>query len=605
MMIWFMNIIFSNVCLIITCCFGIIIGYLFSVRKKYLIKKIEDITHSATNIPIQGLEKNGTIFLWNRASEIVYGYLRKDAIGKKITDLLLAESEKQEFLTNIKLVCDTHNTIAPRQWEMISKNGQKYTMYSTMFPYKQSGRCSKIFCIDVDVSDLKNREKEIEYSKENYQAIFNGIDEAVYVVDPHDNRIIDVNQKGMEQIGYTKEELSKVSLLDLSYGDKDVIFEKTKVFTAKAFYEGSQKFEWLSLSKQGRIFETEVILKREIINERDCILATVRDISSRKRIEENLRASEKKYQDLLKNSRSLIFSLDKEGIITSVNSAAKRILKFQKSEILGKNFVEFLVESEKEKAKSIFKDILNDSQCRDEELVCLNKNKKEVIVLLTAWAQLNKDTEIIGVNGIVTDITQQRIILERMKKMVMQIVSMLSETISVVDQYTEKHCKRLQDLSVEIGKKLGLDKQRIEYLKFASLLHDIGKVGVPINILLKKGKLDDDEREKIKEHPQKGADVIRQLSGFEEIATIIQQHQERIDGKGYPQGLKKEEIKKEAMIISVVDAYDAMTSNRPYRKAMSKRAAIKELKANSGSQFDPEIVDLFIEIINSTLENNS
>ena len=186
-----------------------------------------------------------------------------------------------------------------------------------------------------------------------------------------------------------------------------------------------------------------------------------------------------------------------------------------------------------------------------------------------------------------------------MREMVVQVIGMLSETVSVADRYTEEHCQRLQQLSLRIGERLQLKDQELQNLKYAALLHDVGKVGVPVHILVKKGPLTSEEWQQIREHPKKGAEIVRQLAGFNDVAEIIEQHQERVDGKGYPLGLTQDHIRREAAIISVVDAFDAMISDRPYRKAMSVAQAIEELNRNSGTQFDANVVKAFVELLNS------
>jgi len=579
-----------------------LIQHLISSHKK-VISSVESLTEYVTNIPIQSFNKDGIILLWNRASEMTYGYLRKDAIGKKITDLLLVDGEEEQFMENVAQVYATNMPLPPRQWIMLAQNGHKRVIYSTMFPYVKAGVCESIFCIEVDITDIKNHEEGLTSSLEKYKSIFEEVNDAIYVIDPVNNKIITANKKACQLCEYSKEELSKLSIEDLSYGDKEALRTKIKAVTAKAFYEGEQDLEWLALKKTGEVFEVEINMQKGVVEKRECVFAIVRDISQRKRTEEKLKHAEKRYSDLLRNTSSLIFSLDNESLITSINSAANRVLKYKKSEIVGHNILDLLHPDEHIKANQILAEIKNGKKNKDAEFRCIKKDNSEIVILLNAWPMYDKDNKIIGIYGVAKDITEQKKILERMREMVIQIVSMLSETVSVADRYTEDHCERLKELSLKIGAELALNATQMEHLKFAALLHDVGKVGVPIHILLKKGKLTEEEWTAIKEHPKKGADIVRRLNGFEAVALIIEQHQERIDGKGYPLGLQKGQIKKEATIISVVDAFDAMTSDRPYRKAMSLEEAIKELEKNSGSQFDQEVVEAFIRILRKEAGN--
>lgn len=144
---------------------------------------------------------------------------------------------------------------------------------------------------------------------------------------------------------------------------------------------------------------------------------------------------------------------------------------------------------------------------------------------------------------------------------------------------------------------MGLHGDEIETLWLGGLLHDIGKVGTSDTILDKSDKLTDDEFEIVKKHPVQGASILESIKQFKNITSIIKHHHERYDGKGYPDGLKGKETPLLARILCVADAYDAMTADRPYKKAMTKETAIEELKKCSGTQFDPQVVEVFLQVI--------
>jgi putative nucleotidyltransferase with HDIG domain len=176
-------------------------------------------------------------------------------------------------------------------------------------------------------------------------------------------------------------------------------------------------------------------------------------------------------------------------------------------------------------------------------------------------------------------------------------IAALAAAVDAKDPYTFGHSSGVTDHTIAIAEALGLSSVEIESLRKAAILHDIGKIGIDGSILNKPGPLTPAERELMQQHPSIGANILGSLDFLEDVVPIVFYHHERYDGHGYPAGMAAEEIPLGARIIAIADAYNAMTSDRPYRGALARSQAVKELKAESGSQFDPQIVDVFLRVL--------
>ncbi|MCL5957753.1 MAG: HD-GYP domain-containing protein [Chloroflexi bacterium] len=175
----------------------------------------------------------------------------------------------------------------------------------------------------------------------------------------------------------------------------------------------------------------------------------------------------------------------------------------------------------------------------------------------------------------------------------------LVEAVDGKDHYTKRHSEMVATLSLAAADRLRLSHEVRHTAHVAGLLHDVGKIGIPIGILRKRAPLTESEHQIMMEHPSLGARMIQELPHLMPVLIAIKHHHERFDGLGYPDGLKQSEIPLVSRIVAVADAYSAMTTDRPYRKALGHRAAVAELIREAGSQFDPEIVDLFLDILDS------
>ncbi|MBN2407041.1 MAG: HD domain-containing protein [Elusimicrobia bacterium] len=185
---------------------------------------------------------------------------------------------------------------------------------------------------------------------------------------------------------------------------------------------------------------------------------------------------------------------------------------------------------------------------------------------------------------------------EDIQKLFLSSIEAMAAAIDGKDPYTHGHSRRVTMFSVFIGKELGLDDKKIEEIRLSALLHDIGKIAIPESILLKVEELTDEEWAKLKQHPELGEKILKPVEEFRPLLPGIRHHHERYDGRGYPDGLKGKKIPLIARIITVADAFDAMTSKRLYRDALTEDQGIEEIQNCKSTQFDPEIADAFIGI---------
>ncbi|GBU24287.1 phosphohydrolase [Fibrobacteria bacterium R8-3-H12] len=176
-----------------------------------------------------------------------------------------------------------------------------------------------------------------------------------------------------------------------------------------------------------------------------------------------------------------------------------------------------------------------------------------------------------------------------------EMVMALSKALDARDKYTAGHSIRVMEYAVGIAKHLKLPEKDIGRLKISALLHDIGKIGISDAVLHKESKMSDKEFAVIKKHPEIGANILKAVGAFKDLVPIVYHHHERFDGMGYPQGIYGEQIPLYARIIAIADSFDAMTSTRPYRKALQVENALLEIELNGGKQFDPSISNIFID----------
>ena len=333
-------------------------------------------------------------------------------------------------------------------------------------------------------------------------------------------------------------------------------------------------------------------------------LQDAENLRGRKQAQEALRKSEEKYRNLFDNAGEAIF-VAQEGKIVFLNPRTSCLIGYSAEEIMGRQFIEFIHPDEREMViDRHFKQLKGEALPQRYEFRIIQKNGT------TMWAELN--TVVISWEGkpstlnFLEDITERKFAEEKLvksyeslKKTLNDALNMMVKIVETRDPYTAGHQQRVADLATSIAREMKLEDTRIDQLRMAAIIHDIGKMYVPSDILSKPGRLSDIEFSLIKTHAQSGYDIVKSMDFPCSVAKTVLQHHERLDGSGYPNQIKGEDTLLEAKILAVADVIEAMAANRPYRPALGIDKALEEISNGKGKLYDPDVVDACLELFNS------
>ncbi len=327
------------------------------------------------------------------------------------------------------------------------------------------------------------------------------------------------------------------------------------------------------------------------------------EIDKQKRTASMLRDSERKYRELFEQSRDAICITQRSGEFIDFNQSMLDLIGYTREEMANINVLDIYFDPA---CRSQFqKEIGEKGFVKDYEVKYRKKDGTEIDCLITATIQLADDGSIRGYHGIIRDVTEPKRAKKELEhsyanlqKAIQATIRAIALTNEIRDPYTAGHQQRVASIACAIAKELRFNDRQVEALNVAGLLHDIGKMYVPAEILSKPSKLNEIEMNLIRTHAQVGSDILETLELPWQISPIVLQHHERIDGSGYPAGISKEDITIEARVLAVADVVEAMSSHRPYRPALGIDQALKEIQQNKGKLYDTDVVDACVRLFN-------
>jgi PAS domain S-box-containing protein/putative nucleotidyltransferase with HDIG domain len=309
-------------------------------------------------------------------------------------------------------------------------------------------------------------------------------------------------------------------------------------------------------------------------------------------------------QNILDSSSSIsIISTDLEGNVLYWNAGAENIFGYRAEEIVGRRKIDVLYPPEDdavrelvEAARAIVVSRKKGTRCEIREVA---KDGRILWISMTLTPRFDEKDRLIGILGIGEDITQRkhaeeelRRTLDKVETTLEGVIRAMTVTVETRDPYTAGHQRAVADLARAIARGMELPEERVEAIHIAGVIHDLGKIAVPAEILSKPGELSSIQMGMIRTHPEIGYEIVKNIEFPWPVAEIILQHHERLDGSGYPQGLSGDRILLEARILAVADVVEAMASHRPYRPSLGIERALDEIRDKRGTHFDPAVVDV-------------
>ena len=461
-----------------------------------------------------------------------------------------------------------------------------------------------------ELEDIKVRNKQrqaendLRQNEEKYRSILETIQEIYYEVDLTGNLTF-FNDSLCRTLGYSKEELTGMNYRQ--YEDKETLKNIFKTYN-KVYKTGKpiNGFGRQIIRKDGtkRYVEVSISLQKDSSGKPIGFRGISRDVTERKLMEDTISQSEDKYRTILDGMDDVYFEVDIKGNITFVNPSSYKMSGYSEEELIGTSFKKINAPDSIEMVKKYFGEIFLTGKTGKPFLWKLvKKNGEQGYFELVASLIRDKQGNRIGFRGIGRDVTERKLAefilqqtLSSLRKAFGTTIQIMVSAVEMRDPYTSGHQVRSADIARAIATEMGLPKDKIDGIRLAGSIHDIGKLSVPAEILSKPTKLTDIEYSLVKEHSRVGYEMLKHVESSWPLAQIVYQHHERMNGSGYPRNMEGNEILIEARIMAVADVVESMASHRPYRPALGIDAALEEIEKNKGTLYDVVVADACLKL---------
>jgi PAS domain S-box-containing protein/putative nucleotidyltransferase with HDIG domain len=449
-------------------------------------------------------------------------------------------------------------------------------------------------------------EEALQASEQRYRDVFDNSSDLLDLLQvTEDGRFksIEVNRAFEISTGLSREEVIGKAQEDVTPAEVTEAVNAQYRRCIEARVPVSDEME-LCMPSGSHYYNTTLIPLCDASGRVDRILSVSHDITGRRAAEKAAVRAAAYARNLIEASLDPLITIGPDGRITDVNRATERATGLCRDALIDTDFAAYFTDPEK--ASAGFHMALKEGSIRDYPLTMRNVSSGEVIdVLYNSTTYVNDEGDMQGVFAAARDMTQVKKAESETRNVLLEMVEAIALTVEKRDPYTSGHQKRVAELASAIAERMSLDDVTVEGVRIGAMIHDIGKIHVPAEILSRPGKLSPAEWQIMTTHPSVGAEIVQGVHAPWPLEQMIRQHHERLDGSGYPQGLKDGDILLEARILAVADVVEAMASHRPYRAALGIEAALEEVARGRNTLFDARAVDACLALFRDGFELSS
>lgn len=557
-------------------------------RYRDLVEKTNDIHYTT--------DEKGIITYVSPVIESKSGYSPSEVIGRPFTDFVHTDDLPERMNRLQKVISGKEKT---SQYRYVTKTGKTLWIKTDAQPIINEERVTGIRGILTDITDLKEAEEKVKKSEERYRVILESIQEGYFEVDLS-GKLTFFNNSFCRMYGYTRDEL--MGMNSRKFLTEDAAAKLYEIFH-ETYLTGNHSYiqDFEALSKNGSIIVTEISasLMKDENGRTTGFRGVTRDVTERRKAEDSWRRSD----FIVNTSKNWMSLINEKYIYEAVNDAFCRAHQKDRQQIIGRTVADIW-------GKKIFDKTIKGhlERCFAGEEVNYQtyfdlKPFKFQYFDVSYYPYRDRHGKITNAVVVSHNISDRKKVEEELQESFIRLQKTLEETIDSLafalqmkDPFTADHQRRVAELACRIAKEMNFTDDCISSIRLSSLIHDIGKIHIPSEILSKPSKLSEVEFDIIKTHSQAGYDILKSIEFPWPIADIVLQHHERLNGSGYPSSLREEVILKEAKVMAVADVVEAISSHRPYRPALGMNKALEEISEKKGVLYDSDVVNVCLNL---------